>query len=286
MVFVHNADNFLKNHKAMLIPRQRSCTECASISTLLDEIDCRISQLGISLYHNITLMLNKKIPVEDYINLLMYKHILERKLVNSDYIATYPTSTIVSKAKRLTKGCKSARPCCSEDIITTTSTTTTSEIFYRKTMGKDAPFNSYIFEKFKAGFPHIFLVNLLVVNGITYPITEALMIDIEERLQVANGVISTSNYPDAITSDIEFITNITEWLNSVIPDEAGIAFYDNMRTIYYHESVTSFTLSIFSVFRNDWTEEDENYTYFFTEEGYWGVDMDSLIGTYKYEEQL
>ena len=286
MVFAHNADKFLKTHKAMLTPKQRRCTECANISTLLDEIDCRISQLGITLYHNITLMLNKKIPVEDYINLLMYKHILERKLVNSDYISTYPTSTIVSKAKRLVKGCKPTRPCCSEEVPTTTSTTTVPEIFYRKTMGTDARLSSHTMENFTDGFPHIFLVSSLIVNGTSYPVSGELTIDDVGRLQTANGVISTSVYPDAITSNQEFITNITDWLNDSIPAEAGIAFYDNMKTIYYHESVTSFSLIIMSISYNTWTDENLIHYYYFTEVGFYGVDMDNLIGTYKYEEQL
>lgn len=124
----------------MITPRVTSCSECASIDTLLQEIDCKLAKLSGSLYNNITLMLNYPVPASVFIDLLTYRRILQYKSVNSDYAGCYSIEQIVSKVKLLTLGCKSPCPSgifnsgsitttsTSTTIITTTSTTTTPTI--------------------------------------------------------------------------------------------------------------------------------------------------------------
>ena len=113
----------------MLTPKQRRCSECAQISTLLDEIDCRLSKYGIGLFNNITLMLNKNVPMEDILDLLVYKRVLQYKSVNSEYACSTSILKIASKVKRLVRGCKPVKPCCmGESKLTTTTTSTIIEV--------------------------------------------------------------------------------------------------------------------------------------------------------------
>ena len=85
----------------MLTPRLTSCTCCADILSLIDEIDCKMAQLAGNMYHNLTLMLNQNVPAETMISLLTYKRILQYKYVNPDYCSRYTISMITSKVKLL-----------------------------------------------------------------------------------------------------------------------------------------------------------------------------------------
>lgn len=108
----------------MLYPRLTNCPECANIPELLKRIDCRLAELGNSLYNNISYMLNQPIPASDILQLIAYKRILMYKYVNPDYVYHYSISKIASKVILLTLGCES-KPIYNPTVRVTTTTTTT-----------------------------------------------------------------------------------------------------------------------------------------------------------------
>jgi hypothetical protein len=118
----------------MLSPRLTDCPECANIPSLLRKINCKLAELGNSLYNNISYMLNQSVPASDIMQLIMYKRILEYKYINPDYVCKYSVNMIASKVIRLTAGCVSRcntpEPCvierCDIDIVLNPTTTTTS----------------------------------------------------------------------------------------------------------------------------------------------------------------
>jgi hypothetical protein len=85
----------------MLTSRLTTCSECSSIATLLQEIDCKLAKLSGNLYNNITLILNYPVPASVFIDLLTYRRILQYKAVNSDYASCYSVDQIASKIKIL-----------------------------------------------------------------------------------------------------------------------------------------------------------------------------------------
>lgn len=85
----------------MLTPRLTGCTECASIQSLIDDIDCRLAKLAQVMYGNITLMLNNPVSAETMGDLLHYKRILQYKYVNPSYASSYTIKMIASKVKLL-----------------------------------------------------------------------------------------------------------------------------------------------------------------------------------------
>lgn len=85
----------------MLSPRLTTCSECANILTLIDEIDCKISKMSDILYTNLVFMLNAPIKADIIISLLNYKRILQYKYVNSDYACNYAVNDIAEKVKLL-----------------------------------------------------------------------------------------------------------------------------------------------------------------------------------------
>lgn len=121
MDYVHIVQLKINN---MLYPRLTNCIECASIPELLKRIDCRLAQLGNSLYNNISYMLNQPIPAGDILQLIAYKRILMYKYVNPDYVYHYSISKIASKVILLTLGCES-KPTYTPTVRVTTTTTTT-----------------------------------------------------------------------------------------------------------------------------------------------------------------
>ena len=108
----------------MLYPRLTNCIECASIPELLKRIDCRLAELGNSLYNNISFMLNQSVPATDMLQLIAYKRILMYKNINPNYAHHYSISKIASKVILLTLGCES-KPTYTPTIRVTTTTTTT-----------------------------------------------------------------------------------------------------------------------------------------------------------------
>ena len=111
----------------MLSPRLTNCPECANIPDLLNKIDCKLAELGNSLYNNISYMLNKPIAAGDITQLIAYRRILTYKYINPDYAYHYSINRIASKVLMLTAGCKVDCNCNSRGTgITSTSTTTST----------------------------------------------------------------------------------------------------------------------------------------------------------------
>jgi hypothetical protein len=119
----------------MLSPRLTNCPECSNIPDLLKKINCKLAELGNSLYNNISYMLNQPIPAGEILQLIAYKRILTHKYCNPNYVHEYSVAMIASRVIRITAGCVSRcntpEPCleipCEIDIVanpTTTSTTT------------------------------------------------------------------------------------------------------------------------------------------------------------------
>ena len=120
----------------MLSPRLTNCPECSDIPSLLKKIDCKLAELGNSLYNNISYMLNQPIPAGDILQLIAYRRILSYKYINPNYAHRFSVNAIASRVIRLTVGCVSKcntpEPClevpCNITIVenpTTTTTTTT-----------------------------------------------------------------------------------------------------------------------------------------------------------------
>lgn len=85
----------------MLSPRLNTCTECANINSLINDIDCKIKELANVLYNNTIFMLNKSFNVTVMSDLLMYRRILTYKVCNPDYAGHYTVNMIASKIKLL-----------------------------------------------------------------------------------------------------------------------------------------------------------------------------------------
>jgi hypothetical protein len=85
----------------MITPRLTTCSECSSITTLLQEIECKLATMSGALYNNMTLMLNQPVKASVFIDLITYRRILQYKAVNSDYAVYYTIDQIASKIKLL-----------------------------------------------------------------------------------------------------------------------------------------------------------------------------------------
>ena len=108
----------------MLTPRLTSCRTCEEIPNLLATINCKIGELSLNLYQNVTLMLNR--PVDGCLidDLLHYKRILTFKYCNPDYAVDYTVMNIASKIREKAAGTNKA--CDSVVSMFTTTTTSTS----------------------------------------------------------------------------------------------------------------------------------------------------------------
>jgi hypothetical protein len=85
----------------MLTPRLTECLECADISALLSEIDCKLTDLAKAEYNNLVFSLNRPIQGILISDLLIYKRILTNRLCNPDYACHYPLNQIASRVKIL-----------------------------------------------------------------------------------------------------------------------------------------------------------------------------------------
>ena len=85
----------------MLTLKMTDYVNCASISTLLTDIDCKLTELAKILYNNTIFAISRPIDITVYIDLLNYKRILTYKLYNSEYIETYTVDMIAGKVKLL-----------------------------------------------------------------------------------------------------------------------------------------------------------------------------------------
>lgn len=85
----------------MLTPRLTNCVECATIPSLLEDIDCKIFELAKKLYNNTIFALNVPINGTVMFDLLTYKRILLYKYCNADYAGDFTVNMIASKVKLL-----------------------------------------------------------------------------------------------------------------------------------------------------------------------------------------
>ena len=76
--------------------------KCKSILNLLDEVDCKLAELVVTLYNNMVFALNHHVDYMVYWDLLTYKRILTYRLYNEDYASCpYTLDMIRSKVKLL-----------------------------------------------------------------------------------------------------------------------------------------------------------------------------------------
>lgn len=85
----------------MLNPRLTSCTECADITSLIQEIDCKVSEVSVALYNNLVFMLNKNIEPDIITDLMIYRRILMYKICNPNYTGHFTMNMIASRIKIL-----------------------------------------------------------------------------------------------------------------------------------------------------------------------------------------
>lgn len=85
----------------MLTPRLTNCTDCADFLSLIEDIDCRLTELGDNMYNNIIYMLNKPVPASTIFDMLTYKRILQSKYVNPYYAGGFTVNMIAGKVKIL-----------------------------------------------------------------------------------------------------------------------------------------------------------------------------------------
>ena len=85
----------------MITPRLTNCDSCASIATLLSDINCKVADIATSYYNNITLMLDYPMKDSVMFDLLNYQRILTYKSYNEDYAPMFSIEQIASKVKIL-----------------------------------------------------------------------------------------------------------------------------------------------------------------------------------------
>ncbi len=85
----------------MINPRLTNCPECSDIPSLLEDIECKITEVAKNLYNNTVFALNMPIVFDVMIDLLNYKRILQYKYCNPDYAGAYSINMIASKVKLL-----------------------------------------------------------------------------------------------------------------------------------------------------------------------------------------
>ena len=85
----------------MLNPRLTNCVECSDILTLLDDIECKVTEIAKNLYNNTVFALNQPILMEVMTDLLNYRRILTYKYCNPYYAKAYSVEMIASKIKIL-----------------------------------------------------------------------------------------------------------------------------------------------------------------------------------------
>jgi hypothetical protein len=90
----------------MITPRLTGCTNCVDIASLLEQIDCKIAELGKLEYNKIVFGFNTGCNRPLMRSLLMYKNILTYKYFNCSYLEQFPLSVIASKVKILVAGAK------------------------------------------------------------------------------------------------------------------------------------------------------------------------------------
>ena len=85
----------------MLQPRLTNCIECASIPVLLQDIDCKLTELAKIQYNNIIFSMNYDLACSPIGDLLNYRRILTYKYCNPDYAKHFTVKRIASRVKVL-----------------------------------------------------------------------------------------------------------------------------------------------------------------------------------------
>ena len=85
----------------MLTYRLTNCEECTSIPKLIEDIDCKLTELGKREYNNVSYALNKHVDTVLAFNLLNYRRILQFKSCNEEYANLYSVKDIASRIKLL-----------------------------------------------------------------------------------------------------------------------------------------------------------------------------------------
>ena len=85
----------------MLTPKLIDIDTCSTVETLINDIDCKVAKLGSNLYNNLTLMLDYPVDTETFLDLLIYRRILQYKQVNSEYLHHFSIHRIASRIKLL-----------------------------------------------------------------------------------------------------------------------------------------------------------------------------------------
>jgi hypothetical protein len=85
----------------MITIRLTDCVDCSTITSLLNDIDCKLTELAKILYNNTIFALNQPVQSSVFLDLLNYKRILTYRTCNADYALPYTTEMIASKVKIL-----------------------------------------------------------------------------------------------------------------------------------------------------------------------------------------
>lgn len=85
----------------MLSPRLTNCIECTTITALIKDIDCKLTEMAKTEYNNVVFILNLPSLGSVANDLLNYKRILTYKYCNADYAANYSVQMIASRIKIL-----------------------------------------------------------------------------------------------------------------------------------------------------------------------------------------
>lgn len=85
----------------MLTPRLTTCQNCTDITLLLEDIECKITEIAKNLYNNTVFALNMPIPMDVMTDLLNYRRILNYKYCNPNYAKAFSVEMIASKVKLL-----------------------------------------------------------------------------------------------------------------------------------------------------------------------------------------
>lgn len=85
----------------MITPRLSECKDCANINNLINDINCKISDISKDMYSNIIFGFGKTTPFTLMYDLLHYRRILEYKAVNSRYLKEVTVSKIASRVRIL-----------------------------------------------------------------------------------------------------------------------------------------------------------------------------------------
>jgi hypothetical protein len=85
----------------MLSTRLGQCTDCSTIDSLLEKIDCVLAKNAQDQLNNNKYELGKCIPVEVIDKLIRYKDILLKRRFNPYYAYKIPNTDIISRVNTL-----------------------------------------------------------------------------------------------------------------------------------------------------------------------------------------